>query len=263
MRFIPALLVAALLAVAAGCGESDSPGEAASVVPEEVAVYLSVDTAFEGDQWRAATELLARFPDGEGELEELLDEAELREALGPEAVFALLPGSVGADGEPPVVLLTQPDDVDAFDQLVEESDAVRAEMRGWQVVAHDEEMLDRYREALDGPLLEGSDAFAGAMDGLPADALARLYANGEALLETLQELPTGLRPASLGLGGSIGAALRAEGEGFRVEGRAVPTDEEQAPAPEAYEAELADEVPAAAIAFVSFNDLGSALERYG
>ncbi len=33
--------------------------------------------------------------------------------------------------------------------------------------------------------------------------------------------------------------------------------------PEAYEAELADEVPAEAIAFFSFKDLGAALERYG
>jgi hypothetical protein len=267
MRVILAVLIAALLAVSAGCGESGSPGGAASAVPEDVAAYVSVDTSFEGDQWRVASELLARFPDGEGALEELLDEAELRDALGPEAVFTVLSGPMGADGEPPVVMLTQPDDPDAFDQLLEDSDAARAEVRGWQVVAYDEEVLDRYREALEGPSLEGSDAFAEAMDDLPGDALARVYANGEALIETLPELSAELGQAPLGLvegeaGGSIGAALRAEGDGVRVDGRLVPTGEEEVPAPEAYETELVDEVPAEAIAFFSFNDLGAALERY-
>jgi hypothetical protein len=266
MRFIPVALAAVLLAVSAGCGESGSAGGAASAVPEEVVAYLSVDTTFEGDQWQAASELLARFPEGDGALEEILGEKDLRDALGPEAVVAVLSGPLDADGEPPVVLLTQPDDPDAFDRLLEGSDAARAEVRGWQVVAESEEVLNRYREALEGPSLEGSEAFAEAMDGLPEDALARLYANGETLLEALPQLSPELGRSPLGLvqgeaGSSIGAALRAEDDGVRVEGRLVPSGEE-AVAPEAYESELAGEVPAGAIAFVSFDDLGRALERY-
>jgi hypothetical protein len=266
MRFIPVALAAVLLAITAGCGESGSTGGAASAVPEDVAAYVSVDTTFEGDQWQAASELMARFPDGEGALEEVLAEKDLRDALGPEAVVAVLSGPVDADAEPPVVMLTQPNDAGAFDRLLEGSDAARAEVRGWQVVAESEEVLDRYREALEGSSLEGSEAFAEATDDLPEDALARLYANGETLLEALPELSSELGQPPLGLvqgeaGGSIGAALRAEDDGLRVEGRLVPTGEEVT-APEAYESELVGEIPAGAIAFVSFNDLGSALERY-
>jgi hypothetical protein len=262
MRFIPVALATVLLAVSAGCGESGSTGGATSVVPEDVAAYVSVDTTFEGDQWQAASELLARFPDGEGALEEVLDEKDLQDALGPEAVVAVLAGPVSTDGEPPVVMLTRPDDTEAFDRLLEGSDAARAEVQGWQVVAEREAVLDRYREALEGPSLEGSEAFAEAMAGLPEDALARLYANGEALLEALPQLgqsPLGLLESQAG--GSIGAALRGEAEGLRVEGRVAATEE--ASAPEAYESELVGKVPAGAIAFLSFNDLGGALELLG
>jgi hypothetical protein len=263
MRFIPVALAAVLLTISAGCGESGSAGGAASAVPEDVAAYVSVDTTFEGGQWLAASELLARFPDGEGALEEVLVEKDLRDALGPEAVVAVLSGPVDADAEPPVVMLTRPDDAEAFDRLLEGSDAARAEVRGWEVVAESEEVLHRYQEALEGSPLEGSEAFVEAMEGLPEDALARLYADGEALVEALPEHSAAQSPLRLfegQAGGSIGAALRADAEGLRVEGRVVATEE--APVPEAYESELVDEIPAGAIAFVSFNDLGSALERY-
>ena len=201
MRVLPALLLAALLPVVAGCGSGSEAGGAASVVPEDVAVYVSVDTSFEGDQWRAVADLLAKFPDGEGALEELLDDAAaeaglegevgVREALGPELALAVLSGPQSR-GEPPVVLLTQPDDQDAWDQLFQDGDAARAEVRGWQVAAQDEAVLDLYREALEGPSLEDSEAFVETMDDLPADALARVYANGAALAEALPQVPGGV-----------------------------------------------------------------------
>jgi len=276
MRAIPALLVAALLPVVAGCGETGAAGGAASAVPEDVAVYVSVDTSFEGDQWRAVADLLARFRDGEGALEDLLDEAaeeagldgdaDLRDALGPEVAFAVLAGPLREDGEPPVVLLTQPDDQDAWEQLFEDGDEARAEVRGWQVVAEDEAVLERYRDALEGPSLEDSDAFAEAMDDLPGDALARLYANGETLAEAVPEVSGGLQQlpfgAATGADASIGAALRAEDDGVRVEGRALSSDESGVPVSEAYESELVEEVPAGAVAFLSFNNLGAALTEY-
>ena len=276
MRVLPALLLAALLPVVAGCGSGSEAGGAASVVPEDVAVYVSVDTSFEGDQWRAVADLLAKFPDGEGALEELLDdaaaeaglegEAGVRAALGPELALAVLAGPLVDDDEPPVVLLTQPDDQDAWEQLFEDGDAARAEVRGWQVAAQDEAVLDRYREALEGPSLEDSEAFAETMDDLPADALARVYANGAALADALPQVPGGVGQlpfgAAAGAEATIGAALRAEGEGVRVEGRALSAGEDAAPVPEAYASELVEEVPAGAIAFLSFSNLGAALGEY-
>ena len=76
MRVISGLLAAAALAVVAtGCGQTGAAGGADSAVPESALAYVSVDTSFEGDQWRAVSGLLDEFPDGEGLLEDLLEKA--------------------------------------------------------------------------------------------------------------------------------------------------------------------------------------------
>jgi hypothetical protein len=274
MRAPLAVALAALIPAVAGCGSDNAVGGSASVVPADVAAYVSVDTSFEGDQWRAVTDLLAHFPDGEGVLEELLDEAaeeagldggaDIRNALGPELALAVLAGPSGGK-EPPVVLLTQPEDEDAWARLFD--DDARAEVGGWQVVAEDENVLDRYREALEDGSLEESDAFDESMAGLPGDALASLYVNGNAFAGALPGASGALPQLPLAAGGgldaSVGAVLRAEGDGVRVEGQVLPDDDGSAPVPEAYESELVDMAPAGVVAFVSFKNLGAALTEGG
>jgi hypothetical protein len=277
VRLIPVLLVAAVLPVLAGCGSTGAAGNAASVVPADVAAYVSVDTSFEGDQWRAVRDLLRKFPDGEGALDELIDEAaaeaglsagdDLRAALGPEVGIAVLDVPSGPDQEPPMVLLTRPDDEDAFRELVADEEAAVAEVSGWQAVAGDEATLERYRSSLDGPSLEDSDAFAEAMDDLDPDALVHLYVDGGAFVRALASQPD-LPPGLLGMlpggeAGSVGAAITAEGDGVRLEGRAVAPEQADAPASEPYESELVEEVPGDVLAFVSFNGLGEALAGAG
>jgi hypothetical protein len=277
MRFVPAALAAVVLAVAAGCGQSGAVGSAASAVPGSAVVYVTADTSFEGGQWRAVSDLLAKFPDGEGLLEDLLEEAtaeaglegdaDLRAALGPEVALVVLDVPSAADAEPSVVVLTKPEDEDAFDRLLEGAEAVRGEVQGWQVVAPTEADLERYREELEASTLEGSEDFEQAMDDLPDEALARVYVNGEALAETAAALPPGMmQPPPLGLAGgptgSIGAALVAESDGVRFEGHAIASGDADLPQYEAFESELVEEVPAGAVAFLAFNDLGSALSEY-
>lgn len=280
MRFrvlIPAVLSAALLPLLAGCGGAGEAGSAASAVPASALAYVSVDTSFEGDQWRAVSGLLAEFPDGEGLLDDLLErataeaglesDADLRAALGPEVALVVLDVPADPEAEPPLVVLTKPEDEDAFAELLEGDDAVRAEVQGWQVVAQTEADLDRYREALEGPSLEESEEFAEAMDDLPAEALARIYVNGAELTEALSELQAGAVPMPLGFAGadtgSLGAALVAEDDGVRLEGRALATGDAETPRPEPFESELVEEVPADVLAFVSFSDLGGALTGAG
>jgi hypothetical protein len=278
MRVISGLLAAAaLVAVMAGCGQTGAAGSADSVVPESALAYVSVDTSFEGDQWRAVSGLLEEFPDGEGLLEEVLEKAsaeaglesdsDLRSALGPEVAVVVLEAPTGAGDDAPFVILTQPEDEDAFAELVEGADGARAEVRGWQAVAETEADLERYREALDAGSLEGTDAFEEAMDDLPADALARVYVNGKAFVDAASDLRPGVVPMPFDLAGgttgSLGAALVAEDDGVRVEGRAVATGETDAPELGTFESELVEEVPAGAVAFLSFNDLGGALEQFG
>jgi hypothetical protein len=272
MRVISGLAaVAAVLAVAAGCGQTGAAGSADSVVPASALAYVSVDTSFEGDQWRAVAGLLEQFPEGEGLLEEVLEQAgaeagldggaDLRAALGPEVALVVLEAPSAADEEPPVVVLTKPSDEDAFAALFEDEQAARAEVRGWQAVAESEADLEAYSEALDAGSVAGTEAFEEAMDDLPDPALARVYVNGAGLAEL--PLEVGAVPFDFaGSPGSFGAALVAEDDGVRVEGRAVASGEGERPETEPFESELVEEVPAGAVAFLTFNDLGSALEQY-
>lgn len=274
MRLIAGLLAAALLVVVAGCGQTGSAGSAASAVPGSAVAYVTVDTSFEGGQWRAVAGLLGKFPDGEGLLEELLEDAtaeaglegdaDLRAALGPEVALVVLDVPSDAEADPPIVILTKPDDEDAFAQLLEGEEAARAEIRGWQAVAPTEAELDRYREALDASSLEDSEAFAEAMDDLPDEALARVYVNGEALAESAAFPPgLGQPPFDLaGATGSIGAALVAEDDGIRLTGHTVAAGDAEVPEAEPFASELVDEVPAGAVAFLAFNELGKALTDY-
>ncbi len=220
--------------------------------------------------------LLEEFPDGEGLLEDVLDkataeagfegDADLRAALGPEVALVVLGPPAGPDTDPPFVVLTQPEDEDAFAELFEGEAAVRAEVNGWQVVAEREADLERYRSALEAGSLEGSQAFEETMDDLPVDALARVYVDGEGLAGAASGLAQGVSPLPLQLfgndSGTVGAALVAEDDGVRVEGRALPTGDAEAPELETFESELVEEVPAGAVAFLSFNDLGGALDTY-
>jgi hypothetical protein len=276
MRVASVLCAVVLTAVLAGCGQSGAAGSAASAVPGSAVVYVSADTSFAGGQWRAVRDLLAKFPDGEGLLEDLLEEAtaeaglegeaDLRAALGPEVALVVLDVPSAADAEPSVVVLTKPEDEDAFDRLLENAEAVRGEVQGWQVIAPTDADLERYREELEASTLEGSEDFEQAMDDLPAEALARVYVNGEALAETAAALPPGMVQPPLGLAGgsagSLGAALVAEDDGVRFEGHAIAGGDAELPEYEPFESELVEEVPAGAVAFLAFNDLGRALSDY-
>ena len=106
VRFIPVLLVAALLPVLAGCGSGSDVGGAADVVPADVFLYASVDTDFDGEGWAALEEFAARFPNGDNLLQSLADEvnsgeegidfeADVKPALGDEVAFVVLDAPAG------------------------------------------------------------------------------------------------------------------------------------------------------------------------
>jgi hypothetical protein len=276
MRLLAALAVAALLPFAAGCGVGEGPG-APDLVPGDVAFYLVVDTDFDGDQWQAVGDLAAKFPGGENAVEQLFDElmadtgAELdfeqdvKPALGPEV---LVVGLEFNDGEEmPVVGLTQPDDVEAFQRLLAKSDdpPVTQEVDGWQAVAADQETLDRFLEARNGPRLSDSDAFEQATEDLGGDALVLAYVDGETLaagalegdafvppaLDALADTPTPTASAFV---------LRAEDDAARIEG-AMVFAEGSDPwfLTEPYEAELPEAIPADTLAYLSFSGLDRAI----
>jgi hypothetical protein len=283
VRLIPALLVAALLPVLAGCGSGSDVGGAADVVPADVFVYASVDTDFDGDGWAALEEFAARFPEGDNLLQSLADEvseedldfeADVKPALGPEVAFVVLDAPAPTDTLDPLaegspesfVLLLQPDDDAAFQRLLEKSDEppVTDEVDGWTVVAEDQESLDSFRGGLDGPRLDSSEDFERAMEDLESSALARVFVNGEKLGAAYQGDPSAAQLEAILPGGrmpSFGMAIGVESDSARIDGRAVFAGENPF-ATEPYDAELPEEVPGDVLAYVSFNDLESAFSAF-
>ena len=273
VRFIPVLLVAALLPVLAGCGSGSDVGAAADVVPADVFVYASVDTDFDGDGWAALEEFAARFPNGENSCsrsptrstpEEGIDfEADVEPALGDEVAFVVLDAPARdplAEGtSESFVLLLQPDDDAAFQRLLKKSDEppVTDEVDGWTVVAEDQESLDSFRADLDGPRLDGSEAFERAMEDLDDSALARVFVNGAKLSGRTK--PTVEKPPDDALLPGGAALLRhgfdVESDSARIDGRAVFAGE---PVRNGLLLGRPSRVPGDVLAYVSFNDLESA-----
>jgi|RhiMetdeSRZDD1v2_1073273.scaffolds.fasta_scaffold85774_3 uncharacterized protein DUF3352 len=282
VRLIPALLVAALLPVLAGCGSGSDVGGAADAVPADVFVYASVDTDFDGDGWAALEEFAARFPGGDNLMQSLADdissaedgidfEADVKPALGDEVAFVLLEAPADdplAEGtEESFVLLLQPDDEAAFQRLLEKADEppVTDEVDGWTVLAENQESLDQFRAGLDGPRLDSSEDFERAMEGLEDEALVHVFVNGGELSEAYQAESSAKPPVDAFLPGgelpSFGMAFDVEADSARVDGRAV-FEGENPFGTESYDAELPERVPGDVLAYFSFNDLETAFSRF-
>jgi hypothetical protein len=272
-RFAVFASLAAALAVAGCGGDGGGGGGGAEVAPRDALAFIVLNTDFESDEWQQAEELAGRFPDGREALRRAL--AELGEenldlgrdvdpALGPEVDVVVLPA--GADAEPHVVLLTQPDDPAKLDALIARADAevATAEIDGWTALAEDEAALDALREG-EGSLAD-SDAFEEAMGKLPEDALARVFVNGPgttALAQGEGELTPDERALvdclSTGSEDASGAfALSAEEEGVRLQGAVEAGDVD---VPDAAQSALAAALPADALAFVSTRGLGEQARR--
>ena len=282
MRSLAGFAASLLVALAAaGCGGgtgAGAGGDAAAVVPAGTAIYVSGDTDFEGEQWQAAADLVDRFPDGRRALDELLAKLESEEgidfeqdvkpALGPEVAFALL--NLPTEGDPAVVVLTQPADEQKLQALLEkgEDPTVSEQVEGWTVISDQQGSIDLFKDMRDDGVLADTDGFHDAMDGLDA-SLVSFYMSGEALNEAARSDPSfdesqveGLVPG--GKFPSIGAVVRAEENGARIQGQALFADdvEGSAFASPSFDASLPDEIPSGVLAYVGVNDLEKPLSAF-
>ena len=281
VRSALALSASLLVLLAAGCGGSGAPGGAADVVPADAALYAVVDTDFEGDQWEAVQELASRFPGGEDLIGRIVEEIEadgeldfeedVEPALGPVVALVVLDFETDDAGNPPFVVLTQPEDAGAFRRIMEsEPDpGVAREIDGWQVGAMSEDVLDRYETALEGERLADSERFEDAMDGLDEDVLVTVYGNLQSAQEAAEaESGEELDPFETFFPGGeapvFGGTARAEGDGARLDGQLVYSgDVEDTPfSTEEFDAELPGEVPGDVLAYLAFNDLERAISAY-
>jgi hypothetical protein len=203
--------------LAAGCNGGDGSGgalEAAlAYVPASTPFVVAVDTDVEGDQYEALDDILGRFPGGRGIGRSLQEEIErsaggisyeddVRPLLGnPFVVGATDPASfLGASEDEGFVAAIQVDDTDALDGLIDKTDPdEQGEVAGATVYQADgtsfaveedmivlgasRELLESALERADGDDHLDEETFERGLEGLPGEALARVYVDLQALIE--------------------------------------------------------------------------------
>jgi hypothetical protein len=213
-RCLSVFLLFGLLA-AAGCGggdDSGSPlGSALSVLPKDAPFAVAIDTNADGDQYQAVGKLLDKFPFSDQIKSSLLRQFEqsaggvnfeddVKPVLGnPLVVGGVDPQALSGNSNAFIVALKAKDKgklEDLIDKmkprktgeasgatLYRDSDTSFAVKDDMVVLANDDELLKQALERADGDDHFGEDAFDQGLNGLPDNALARVYTDVEALLK--------------------------------------------------------------------------------
>ena len=212
-----ALLTCAVLA--AGCNGDESSGGALesslAYVPPNTPFAAAIDTDVEGDQYQSLDEVIGRFPNGDAlgrmlqdQIEQGADgvsyEDDVRPLLGnPFVVSATDPASfIDESEDDDFVAAIQVADTDALDGLIEKTEAREdGEVAGATVyedegtvfaVEDDMVVFGGTRDLLEDALERADgddddhldvDAFERSLEGLPEQALARIYVDIQSLLE--------------------------------------------------------------------------------
>jgi Protein of unknown function (DUF3352) len=275
MRALYAVLLAILVLAGVGCGSGEvgagsGATPAAELKPGALA-YVELVSDSGSAQWRQAEELLRRFPDGEKWITELRRKVagggvdwgqEVEPALGDTTAVAVYSAADGRQS-PAVVALTNPEDPDKTLALVEKLDErsggkpTATRIAGeWVVLSDDEAAIETALSTSGGSLAEDGD-FKAAMETLPDDALARLYADPAAALDAFgsadMEAELALRLLGIGRLDFAGAWAKARDDGAET---ALTLGGAGAAgllgAVEPYSSALLERVPADAFAFASF-----------
>ena len=267
-RIAPLVLSFALSGVLlTGCagaksGETGQIPESASLAPADALAYATVTTDEGSEQWQKAASLLERVPglrDGltssvaSGLRDQGVDwSADVRPALGPELV-------VVATAERQPIILVQPQDEAKLEALLDKTDPtyVRGTVDDWEAVAQSQSALAAYRAALRSGSLEGVARFTDGFAALPADSLARVWLDTARLSKELgQVVEQASSEVDLGLDW-LAASLSARDDGLLLT-LAMRTPGE---GDTRYEPELFADIPADAVAALSFGGTQGLLDR--
>jgi hypothetical protein len=293
MRLVRSLIASVLVGAAlltTGCGGSSgtklasgSAPDTAGLAPKDAAVWAFVDTDRTSGQWQALDAVLAKIPGAENLLDQALNQigstekkldfqTDVQPALGKAVVVVLTAGS-----SDPVVLL-KPTDEAKLRALLQTATTppVTGTRDGWTEVAQTQKGLDAYEAALGGGTLADSDLFARAMNGLPQEALARVYVDTKGLAPALTKaagtaggalgsLPIpgvgkaagtqgSIDAKALARLGTIGLAISAGDHTLRVDGSVETSSDLQ---PQAFSPTLLERVPGDALAAFSFSGQGA------
>jgi Protein of unknown function (DUF3352) len=279
MTMVRALRIVLLVALAfalAGCGAQKESASAsgAEIAPADAPVFVAIDSDLGSDQWQRADDLLQKFPGRSQLLDSIrkslkedsgLDyEQDVKPALGDEIDLVWL--DFENDGSN-VVGLTQPKDDDAFRRMIKKGNETDSspdkllyeEVDGWFVLSDEQAKIDRFKREMAGDKLADYPSYKDALGELPEASLVSVYAKGQSITEALQKAfqeydGTGQSPFPLTTSQRLDfvtAALTAEDDGVRLTGAARAAEEPKTQT-QVYSSRLIEDVPADAIAFLTF-----------
>lgn len=275
-------LLAVLLVAACGGGggkEKSSNGggggsvpESADYTPSSSPGFVFVSTDPDGGPWKAADDLLDKFPGREQLItmieqrlakQKLSFEDDVKPALGAEAGVGIL-SLEGDTGN--AVAITKPEDPAKFTALLDKLNsgdasakkAISKQVGDWTLASDSQVALDKAAAAHDGSSLADNALFAEGVADLPSDALVKLWFNG-ATLTSLAGSRTGGTGTLAGFGKlvSLAAALRPESDGASFS--LVAKTDRDITAVAQYSSELVNQVPSGVLAYVSFKGLDKAI----
>jgi hypothetical protein len=244
-------ITACAAALLAGCNGDDSSGGALesslAYVPSNTPFAVAIDTDVDGDQYQALDDILGRFPGGDAikqQLQQRLEEGDpplsyeddVKPLLGnPFVVSATDPASfLGNSEENDFVAVIQVEDPDALDRVIEKTDPhERGEVAGATVYEDDgsffaveddmvafaasQELLESALERADGDDHLDLDTFERSLDGLPEEALARIYVDLQALIEQDPDAEAARRVEWVAALRTVGMTASAAGDAVDVE----------------------------------------------
>jgi hypothetical protein len=253
MRRLVAIPVVLLALLIAGCGDDDSASgldSALAYLPKDAPFAVAIDTDVEGDQYKALQALIEKFPFGEQVQDSLRQQLEqssggvsfnddVKPVLGnPFVVGAPDAASFTSDsGASDFVAAIEAKDKDALEELIdktkpkktgEDSGATLYEDDGTVfaveddtvIFAGDRQQLTQALQRADGDDHLDEDAFNEGLDGLPEGALARVYADLEALLKNDPDSADVRRIRWVDALRTLGATVVAKNEGIDIDFRA-------------------------------------------
>ncbi len=254
MRRLIATSLALSALFVAGCGGGEDSGSALdsslSFLPKDAPFAVAIDTDLDGDQYKAVQALLKKFPFGGQVQDSLLQQLEqgsnvdfnddVKPVLGNPLVVGgtgapLITGSSG-DAGAGVVGAIQAKDKGALDDLIdktkpnktgeesgatiyEEDDTVFAVKDDTVIFAGDREQLMETLKRAEGDDHLTEDTFNEGLDGLPGTALARIYADLEALLKSDPDSADALKIKWVAALRTLGATVVAKDDGIDVDFR--------------------------------------------
>ena len=247
MRRVAAGAVAAIAAVAAGCGSGERAQgvpEGAAKAPADAVAFVSLRTNRASAQWKRTTAVMRKLPAGTNILESF-DEA--RGAIGPETDVVWLDF---ADGGGNHVILTKPSDLARLKMLAAPDNFRYATLSGGWVAIGDQ--ADVYKNEVKGEKLDGDKGFKHAFAKLDESAEVRAWVRGTAVQDALDRTLAreGAAPRITHEAGNLralAASARAEAGGVRFDIYGVI---EPPPAPATFARKLPDLIPADAILYV-------------